>query len=215
MHTLGTVRDGNQIREVSVSTALSNLRIDDPAENGSQSTSQTRNSVNGSLRLPWSSTQAAKQKSKVEDIDGVIVVYEGQYGSLVTPRKTPSQIPVPLKAEAVVATPATPSKFLKKSPTKPQFLTKDSNITTFDTAWDVRGRLEDMEAMYLSLKDTVAATKTEQGVREEAIAQYKARSTSTAPNSVSCATHNNSASYSKRARGCQDTATIEKRIITS
>jgi kinesin family protein C1 len=97
--------------------------------------------------------------------------------SLVAP-KTPSQIPVLKKAEALpnatpAATPSRSSKF--SSPTKQvQYLTKDSNIPAF-TAWDVHGRLEDMEAMYTELKKTLAGTAVDRNGLEEAIAQYKAR----------------------------------------
>lgn len=86
--------------------------------------------------------------------------------------KTPSQIPIPSKAEVSSATPATPSRVPIYSPIKPPFLSKDSNITGF-TGWDVRGRIEDMEAMYHELKDTMADTNMERRSLEEAVAHYK------------------------------------------
>jgi kinesin family protein C1 len=54
-------------------------------------------------------------------------------------------------------------------------LTKDSNIPAF-TAWDVRGRLEDMEAMYSELKDKFSGTNIERNGLEEAVGLFKARS---------------------------------------
>lgn len=55
---------------------------------------------------------------------------------------------------------------------KTPFLSKDSNITGF-TGWDVRGRIEDMEAMYFELKDTMADTNVERKSLEEAVRHYK------------------------------------------
>jgi kinesin family protein C1 len=92
--------------------------------------------------------------------------------------KTPSHIPVLSKQESFIATPATtPCKTPKTSPQKPIYLTKDSNTPAF-IAWDVRGRLEDMEAMYSVLRDTLNGTSLERNGLEEAVALYKARSTS-------------------------------------
>jgi hypothetical protein len=53
-------------------------------------------------------------------------------------------------------------------------LGKDSNFREF-TAWDVRGRLEDVEAMYSALKDTMSGTALERHDLEEAVTRYKAR----------------------------------------
>jgi kinesin family protein C1 len=86
--------------------------------------------------------------------------------------KTPSQIPILSKAEVSSATPATPSRVPIPSPVKTPFLSKDSNITGF-TGWDVRGRIEDMEAMYHELKDTMADTNMERRSLEEAVGHYK------------------------------------------
>ncbi|KUJ19370.1 kinesin-domain-containing protein [Mollisia scopiformis] len=42
-------------------------------------------------------------------------------------------------------------------------------------AWDVRGRLEDVEAMYSRMKDTLAGTNLERSGLEEAVSIYKTR----------------------------------------
>jgi kinesin family protein C1 len=70
------------------------------------------------------------------------------------------------------ATPATPSRAPISSPVKTPFLSKDSNITGF-TVWDVHGRIEDMEAMYFELKDTMADTNVERKSLEEAVRHFK------------------------------------------
>jgi kinesin family protein C1 len=113
------------------------------------------------------------RKSKVDKSSGAVVLNKRAQRSLVVP-KTPSHIPISKRAEATLATPATPSRSAKNSSNKTQFLTKDSNIPAF-TAWDVHGRLEDMEAMYSELKKTLTGTAVERNGLEEAIAQYKAR----------------------------------------
>ena len=174
-HNLQTLQEGASLREVSVTTALSNLRLDD-----SDSTNQTLRSSRisklptpGSIRVSKSSTCAAMRKSRVDDINGALVPFSTNQRSLVTP-STPSQIPILSRAEAQCAMPATPSRVFKSSTTKSQFLTKDSNIPAF-VAWDVRGRLEDMEAMYFELKDTLTGTSMERNGLEEAVAKFKAK----------------------------------------
>lgn len=156
---------------MSVSTALSKLPLDDAYYEGEQS--RISNSTASSLKESIVSTYAAMRKSKVVNSSGAVVLYVNAERSLVAP-KTPSHIPISKRAEASFATPATPSKSAKYSPTKIQFLTKDSNTPAF-TAWDVHGRLEDMEAMYSELKKTLSGTSLERNGLEEAIAQYKSR----------------------------------------
>ena len=91
--------------------------------------------------------------------------------------KTPSQIPVLSKQGSNIPTPAiSPCRTPKSFTHTPQYLTKDSNITSF-LAWDVNGRLEDMEAMYSELKDVLTGTSLERNGLEEAVGVYKARGT--------------------------------------
>jgi kinesin family protein C1 len=81
------------------------------------------------------------------------------------------------KANAFKISPATPQRTPRLSLQKTPYLTKDSNVPAF-TAWDVHGRLEDMEAMYSELKETLNGTSLERNGLEEAVAVYKARSQS-------------------------------------
>ena len=170
-HNLRTLQEGKRLRDVSVSTALSKLRFDDTCYESEQM--RISDSTAAPLKNFNISTYAAMRKSKVVNSSGAVILYGNAEQSLVAP-KTPSHIPISKRAEASFATPATPSKSAKNPSTQLQFLTKDSNIPAF-TAWDVHGRLEDMEAMYSELKKTLTGTSLERNGLEEAIAQYKAR----------------------------------------
>jgi kinesin family member C1 len=161
MDTLNSQRSLNGIREVSVSTAMSQLRLDD-GENSqppsSRSLSHNPFVSNGSHHL------------ENDGPEGVLVLFEPPEGSLVA-AQTPSQIPVRSKRYSLNAT---PSRNPKTSPRKTSRLARDSNNDPF-LAWDVRGRLEDMEAMYFEMKDKMAGTNLERSGLEEAVTLYKAR----------------------------------------
>jgi kinesin family protein C1 len=176
---LRTLQEDKSFRNVSVSTALSKLRIDDSSY-GNETPNSSRISklaAVGSVRVSNASARAAMRKSKVDNTSNTLVLFQTAERSLVTP-STPSQIPILSRAEAPRATPraipATPSRALKSSTTKTNFLTKDSNITNF-SAWDVRGRLEDMEAMYFELKDSLTGTTMERNGLEEIVAKFKVK----------------------------------------
>jgi kinesin family member C1 len=173
-HNLQTVQKGASLREVSVTTALSKLRLDDSGyANEPPNSSRIPKAPPRSIRVPKSSNLAVMRKLKIDTTSGSLVLFQKGERSLVTP-STPSQIPILSRAEAPRATPATPSRVSKSSASKIQFLTKDSNVTAF-VAWDVRGRLEDMEAMYFELKDTLTGTSMERNGLEEAVAKFKAK----------------------------------------
>lgn len=61
-----------------------------------------------------------------------------------------------------------------KSPCPQRFLTKDSNTVNF-TAWDVDGRVGDMESQFKELKDMVNSTLTERKGHEDALEIQKTR----------------------------------------
>lgn len=173
-HKLGSIQEVESLRNLSVSTALSKLQIDDSCRNEPQRPSRiSKLTATGSVRVPKAPARAAMRKSRVDNTSGTFVLFQPAESSLVTP-STPSQIPILSRAVAARATPATPSRVPKSSTTKTPFLTKNSNITNF-TAWDVRGRLEDMEAMYTELKDTLTGTSMERNGIEEAVTQFKVR----------------------------------------
>jgi kinesin family protein C1 len=177
MHSLRSLHSTDNMRDVSVSTAMSMLRIDEEKRRAStehQAISTTMKPLRTpSLRNKPSITTGLRNL-RIDSTESALVLFQAPGDSLVAP-KTPSQIPVLCKAEALPATPATPCKTPKTSPHKIPYLTKDSNIPAF-TAWDVRGRLEDMEAMYSELKDKFSGTNIERNGLEEAVGLFKARS---------------------------------------
>ena len=175
MHSLRSLRSVDNMRDVSVSTAMSMLRIDEQLnpwiEN--QAISPTKTPTTPPL-CHKPSIPASLRNLRTESAESALALSQALGDSLVAPN-TPSQIPVLCKMEAPLATIATPSKTPKPSPQKISYLTKDSNIPAF-TAWDVHGRLEDMEAMYSELKDKFSGTNIERNGLEEAVGLFKTRS---------------------------------------
>jgi kinesin family protein C1 len=168
----------HNMRDVSVSTAMSMLRIDEQPnpclENQAISPTMKPSTPPYLCRRPSIST--GLRSLRIDSTETALVLFQVPRDSLVA-SKTPSQVPVLCKTEVALAIPATPRKTPKSSPQKPSYLTKDSNIPAF-TAWDVRGRLEDMEAMYSELKDKFSGTNIERNGLEEAVGLFKARSKS-------------------------------------
>ena len=58
-----------------------------------------------------------------------------------------------------------------------QFLNKFSNVEAAPPAWDTKGRLEDMESLYFTLKSQMDSTTFERNGLEESVNLYKTRST--------------------------------------
>jgi len=178
MQSLNSSHSISNMRDVSVSTAMSMLRIDDERQVVQQKEHQA---ISRSVKPP--STPKIRHKTsistglrnlRINSAENALVLFQAPGDSLVA-HKTPSQIPVLSKSEAVMANLATPSRTPRFSPQNASFLTKDSNITGF-IAWDVEGRVENMEAMYEQLKDKFNGTDKERNTFEEAINLYKARS---------------------------------------
>ncbi|TVY87337.1 Kinesin-like protein, partial [Lachnellula willkommii] len=147
-------------RELSVSTAMSQLRLDD----GESSQLPLGRSLSHNPFLRNGSNLGT------DGSGGALVLFEPPEGGLVAPQ-SPSMIPVRNKR---ISLPATPSRNPKTSPRKSMRFASNSNNDPF-LAWDVRGRLEDMEAMYFEMKNTVAGTKVERSGLEEAVELYKAK----------------------------------------
>ncbi|OMP83491.1 Kinesin-like protein klpA [Diplodia seriata] len=64
-----------------------------------------------------------------------------------------------------------------KEPVTP-FLSKDSNMRAPLVAWDTKGRLEDMEALYGELRHQMQSTSTERENMKETVESYKTKSMS-------------------------------------
>ena len=160
-----------KMRDISLSTGMSMLSIGDDGLHQSKDLA------------PSHSNNNPRQVLKTESTENALVLYEAAGDSLVAP-KTPSQIPVLSKMEAVVVPTATPSKTPKtpkiSSPNKLPFLSKTSNIPGF-IAFDIDGRFASIETMYADMQaqmeGVVSKTTVERSSLDEAVALCKARVT--------------------------------------
>lgn len=65
-----------------------------------------------------------------------------------------------------------------KSPSKPQYLTKESNLTGFAfTAWDVEDRLHEVEAQFRKMKEAMDSSMSDHKSRDDALELAKTRGT--------------------------------------
>ena len=180
MHSLRSQRSIANIREVSVSIAMSRLRIGGEVIPTKPHEHQAISPV---MRLPTPTCLSQKplistgmRNLRRESTGNALVLYQSPGDGLVAP-KARSPIRKFPKANIFNASPATPCRIPRPFPQNTPYLTKDSNLSAF-IAWDVHGRLEDMEAMYSELKETLTGTSLERNGLEEAVAVYKARSQS-------------------------------------
>lgn len=177
LHSLRSHPSMGKIREVSVSTAMSRLCLDGEVSPSQRHEHQAISSNMGPPPIKKlshkPSINTGMRNLGIDCAETALVLYESPGDSLVAP-KTPSHIPVPSKADPFFS-PVTPYRTPRPSPNKNTYLTKDSNIPAF-TAWDVHNRLEDVEAMYAELKQSMQSTSSERNGLEEAVAVYKARS---------------------------------------
>ncbi len=174
-------------RDVSISTAMTRLKLDEEVESCDLREHQA---ISSTVKLPSTSMKSHKfstitsRNLRTNISENAVVLYHGPGDGLVAPNpKTPSQIPVLSKMEAPKNTPATPCRAPRKSPEKLLFLTKDSNVPSF-TAWDTESRLGQMEAMFCEFQQfqqTVKSTTFEKTSLEEALAVYKSRRQSATP----------------------------------
>lgn len=172
-------RQSRSMREVSVSTAMSMLQINEEPSMSQPKEYQAISSKSKMRSTPGSSHKASistgLRSLRIDSTESALMLFQAPGDSLVAPR-TPSQIPVLPKSGAVTVpvTPRTPRTPKNLAP-KPTFLSKDSNITAF-TAWDVESREKLMESMYEELTGKVGGSMVERHVLEEALGLYKARS---------------------------------------
>lgn len=169
----------NNMRDVSVSTAMSRLQINEevqriqPKEHQAISKKMKPPSTPGSGQKASIST--GPQNTRIDGSEGATVMFQPPKETSVAP-KTPSHIPVLSKSEGM-ATLATPSKQPKSYPLKITYLSKASNITSF-TDFDVEGRLENVETMYEKLISQFSGSTAERDQFAEALTISKARSRS-------------------------------------
>jgi kinesin family protein C1 len=169
----------NKMRDVSVSTAMSRLQINEEAQRMRPKEHQAISNKMKSPLTPGSGQKASistdPRKSRIVGSEGAIVLFQPPKETSVAP-KTPSHIPVLSKSEALT-TPASPSRTPKTGPLKKSYLSKASNITSF-TAFDVEGRLENVETMYEKLMSQFSGSTAERDQFAEALSLSKARSRS-------------------------------------
>lgn len=166
-----------QNRDTSISTAMSMLQLDGEVKPNEPQEYQANSAR---MRPPPERNPSHKsfisngpQRMRIDSVEAALVLFELPGDSLVAP-KTPSHIPVLSKTETLTEPPITPRRTPKPSPQKTPYLTKDSNIPGF-TAWDVDGRLENVEGMFRDIKNSFSGTAMERNVLEEALAVYKTR----------------------------------------
>lgn len=176
MQILKSKQSVSNLREFSVSTAMQNLSLNDSAsEKESQAISQMlppplpnrKKTLSHKQSLPCLSAEFNRMKSS--KIENALVLFQDPGDSPAAPR-TPSQIPVLSKAEVLIASPNTPCRTERNSPSKTPkqspFLTKDSNTTGF-TAWDMAQRLKLVEAQFSQIKSTVDNGLSDRQVMEQ------------------------------------------------
>jgi kinesin family protein C1 len=168
------------IREVSITTAMSRMHIDEIRYHQQKEHRAASRAIMPPPKLSHKSSVSTEfRELRSPRSHQSLLLYEDFENCLVAVSpKTPSHLPVArTKRGTVQAPPTTPSSPSKISPIKTPYLTKDSDLPAF-TEWDVRGRLEDVEAMYAEMKANMAGSTLERNGLEEAIAIYKQRSRS-------------------------------------
>ncbi|KAK5108757.1 hypothetical protein LTR62_007817 [Meristemomyces frigidus] len=84
------------------------------------------------------------------------------------------QTPSPMKHKSSVNGLYTPRTNAKHKESMPLFLTKES-LTPVKPAWDTKGRLEDMESMFIEMRSQFASATDTKNHLEESLATYKSQ----------------------------------------
>ncbi|QSZ29211.1 hypothetical protein DSL72_003722 [Monilinia vaccinii-corymbosi] len=169
-NSMRSLHSQENLRDLSVSTALSRLKIDEDETNPSAGYNPS-----SSPRKPRHkySQSVGHRSMRADNEEAALVLYEAPDYSSVAP-KTPSHIPVLAKSEFVTHTPVSPCKNSKVSPSKTPYLTKDSNVPAL-VAFDVHGRLDTMEAMWKKIESTLTGTSKDHEDLRNAVNLYKAK----------------------------------------
>ncbi|ESZ89993.1 kinesin [Sclerotinia borealis F-4128] len=172
-NSMRSLRSQEDLRDLSVSTALSRLKVNDEQTSPSTGYNLSSSPRKNSRPRHMHSQSLGYRSMRLDNEEAALVLYEAPDHSSVAP-KTPSHIPVLAKSGFVTPTPVTPCQTSKLSPTKTPFLTKDSNVHAL-VAFDVRGRLETMEAMYTRIESTLTGTNKDHDDLKVAVGAYKAK----------------------------------------
>ena len=90
------------------------------------------------------------------------------------PQPSPSQIPIPIPQTPSSSRTPSPSKSRRKTGIIETYLTKDSNTKTI--VWDPAARFENIENMYVDLREKMETTLVESSSLKQSIPIYKAKS---------------------------------------
>ncbi|KAI9047983.1 hypothetical protein LZ554_007781 [Drepanopeziza brunnea f. sp. 'monogermtubi'] len=164
------------IRDVSVSTALSRLCIDGEVKSKDMSEYQANSTRMRPPKRLGLGHKSSIRGLRIDSTENALMLFQPLEESSEAP-VSPSHIPKLSRSDPFMD-PVTPRRTPKPSPQKTPFLTKDSNVPGF-TAWDVDDRVARMEGMvsgiFSEIEQRVSKTTLEQTVFEEALTLYKAR----------------------------------------
>ncbi|KAH8589285.1 P-loop containing nucleoside triphosphate hydrolase protein [Bisporella sp. PMI_857] len=166
--------------ELSPSSAMSKLKLREEVSPDHTRANQASSEAMKPLSTPSFSHEASASTSlrdlSINSCKNTVVLCEAIGDSLVAPKTPASSIPVlrksKMKLDVANAALVTPCKTPKSPSKKNQFLSKDSNVTSF-TAWDVDSRLGNVEAMFADLQQKVNSSGQERAGLEEAVGIYK------------------------------------------
>lgn len=178
-------------REISISTMMGNLSLDD--ERAYDSLSKRNQAISIKENCPPTPTPLRPSKYQLENVTFRRSQKRGEDATVQsTPRQEESRVSImaPPKTphstqqvqhlmnkfeDTLFASARKPTGTPSKSPSKVRsFLTKDSNLRAF-TAWDVDERLVDMESQFKALKEVMNLSLTDKKAMEEVIDMAKTR----------------------------------------
>ncbi|RFU26155.1 hypothetical protein B7463_g10193, partial [Scytalidium lignicola] len=176
-HSVQSLRSNN-LREVSVSTAMSKLQIGEQTSSNQLPLDEASLALvqpipSGHLDPSMSGSPAGARGLFQQDIS----LRSNEWESISEVPKTPTHVPVLSKSKALCFTPSKCSRSHKSSAKKTFYLTKHSNIPAFEAWVDIDGRLGEITSMYENLKNTFEGSSAKHSGLEEAIELYKARIT--------------------------------------
>ncbi|KAJ5039005.1 uncharacterized protein L3040_006678 [Drepanopeziza brunnea f. sp. 'multigermtubi'] len=164
------------IRDVSVSTALSRLCIDGEVKSKDMSEYQANSTRMRPPKRLGLGHKSSIRGLRIDSTENALMLFQPLEESSEAP-VSPSHIPKLSRSDPFMD-PVTPRRTPKPSPQKTPFLTKDSNVPGF-TAWDVDDRVARMEGMvsgiFSEIEQRVSKTTLEKNAFEEAVTLFKAR----------------------------------------
>lgn len=172
-------------RDVSISTMMGNLSLND--ERAYDSLSKRSQVISAKENRPPISLRPSSdplgsvtcRQSRKETVAQLLPQREDLEASILalpmTPRAQDAQQALDNFEISLLASTRKPTQSPFKSPSKMRpFLTKDSNTRTF-TAWDMDGRLIEVEAQFKAMKEVMNVSLSDKKAMEEVIEMAKTR----------------------------------------